>query len=210
MNGKEIIPPSAELKEGHQEGGPKKKKVFVEVGTHNLPVTWLGSKKFGKNETYIGIDASHDKIREAKEFTEQDRPQENIYFLNADAEHLPLKNASADEVFFGNVFGDPSITDQEKDKFMQEAKRILDQGGRIVIKETNTPASRQYLKHLFEKHGLKVARILETESPQWAKTVKAYDRVAAGRMSWAGSYLLFVEPLPQKQEQIKSHPASTL
>ena len=86
------------------------RKVFIEIGTNSSPATFMGNKDFKEN-TYIGIDINYDNSLRAKEATEitTEENDENLHFINADAEKLPIADSSVDELYFGNVFGDPSI-----------------------------------------------------------------------------------------------------
>lgn len=181
------------------EREPQPRRVFIEIGPASQPVTWLGSREFGENETYVAIDANPDAIREAKELTDLDQPdREHVHFIRADAQELPLKDATADEVFLGNVLGDWKILPEAKDKFIEEAKRILKENGTIVIKETSSPVERRAFTEFLQKHGLFVEREYDERSPEWREKVKPYDWVDAGERRpehpFTGKFLAFLKP----------------
>ncbi|OHA04480.1 MAG: hypothetical protein A2934_00795 [Candidatus Sungbacteria bacterium RIFCSPLOWO2_01_FULL_47_10] len=91
------------------------KRVFIEIGTRDFPVSWAGDKKFGENDIYIGLDLGVSRPWEARDNTESvDKLQDNMHFLRADASRLPVGGETTDEIFFGNVFGDPSIPFEKK------------------------------------------------------------------------------------------------
>ena len=157
----------------------KPKKVFIEVGTHDYPVSWVGKKEFGKNDIYVGLDLDEGRLREGRESTDSvGKLKKNIYFLRSDAGELPFGNETSGEVFLGNVFGDPSIPDRKKESFLKEAKRILKKGGRIIIKETNTPYSKKSLEELSQKYGFVIEKMIQLSSPEWEKEVSVYDQLA--------------------------------
>jgi len=163
---------------GEKEKELSAKRVFIEIGTGELPVTRIGNRKFNDEEMYIGIDLNPAAVQRARSHTQTQgvTPEaKNLYFLQANAEKLPVKDKSASEVFLGNVLGDPSILDAEKDKFIEETKRILKKDGVIIIKETNTPAPIEYLKNLINKHNLVEERWFGSELPGWRQNIELYD-----------------------------------
>ena len=175
------------------EKSPPLKRIFIELGTNSVPVTFLGNKTFGENETYIGIDIDPKNIAKAKEFTESIHDkQKNVYFIQADAERLPIGDHSADEVFLGNVLGDGSISLAKKEKFLEEAKRILRENGTIVIKETNSPMEIIDLDSLLKESHLYLEKSVRMEDPDWEKEIKPYHDI--GRTFNDRSYLLFLKP----------------
>lgn len=180
------------LKEQKKEEPKLPKRVFVEIGTRDFPISWVGNKKFGKNDIYAGLDLNESHLREGRENTDSaDKLQKNIYFIRADAATLPFENETTDEIFFGNVFGDPSISIQKKETFLEEAKRILKNGGNIIIKETNTPFPENSMIKLAEKHGIAIKKMVRKSSPDWKEEVDKYDKVA-GELDFAAydSYLV--------------------
>lgn len=186
------------LEKKNKEAEPQIKKVFIELGSGNAPVSWAGKKEFDENEIYVGIDRASADLLEAKERMEEvGAENKNIHFVQTNIKTLPLKNHSADEVFLGNVLGDPSIKDAEKDKFIEEAKRVLKENGRIVIKETYTPPDYKYLKDFIKKHGLSVEKGADINNPEWKELVEPYDKTSA-KSKWSGSYIVYLKPIDRK------------
>lgn len=184
------------------EEGLKQKKVFIEIGTNQLPVPWFGKRKFGEDEIYVGIEKARDDIYTAREnvrdVVEKDQ---NIHFIQAYAEKLPLQDASADEIFLGNVLGDPSISSEKKDAFIEESKRALKKGGIIIIKETNTPPTLKWINDFLKKHGLRVEQGATPESPEWKDLVLPYERTV--RVADPDSFIVFVEPIVFEESMAK-------
>ena len=138
-----------ELKKQEQkEQEPKPMRVFIDIGSGQNPVAATGLRKFYEDEIYIGIDRNINEIKTGKIVFEKDwhlkdvRPDSDkarAYFIQADATCLPLKDASASEIIFGNVFSSNNIKQDIKYKLIEEAKRVLADDGTIIIEDTNTP-----------------------------------------------------------------------
>ena len=172
----------------------KNKKVFIELGAGNIPVSWVGKREFKENEIYIGIDRASGDLEEARERTREDREENtNTHFVQADIRKLPVSDHAADEVFLGNVLGDPSIKDAEKDKFIEEAKRILKKGGKIIIEETYTPPNFKWIDDFIKRHGLFVEKGADSGNQKWKETVDPYNKIGA-KYKWSGSYIVFLKP----------------
>lgn len=155
----------------------KPHRVFVEVGTNEIPVTAMGERKFGPEDTYIGIDLT--MAEDAKRTTEAlSKQPSNYLFITAIGERLPLKEGVADELYFGNVFGDPSIPDGTKDKFLQEARRALKKDGLLIVKETNTPLDQEEMKSFLRKNMFEVEKIVTPRDADWAEATAPYDMVS--------------------------------
>ncbi|MBI3627464.1 MAG: class I SAM-dependent methyltransferase [Candidatus Sungbacteria bacterium] len=160
-----------------EEGRPR--RVFIDLGTNSLPVTAMGSREFSEDETYIGVDKSRKYARQNQELAKDDFPEnENIHFLQADAKKLPVRNESVDEVFLGNLLGSSNISEEEKNKFLQEAKRILKTGGKVIVKETNTPALPQDFVDMARRNGFILEKAVSANSPEWPEAVRPYEAVA--------------------------------
>lgn len=182
-------------REGVVEKEKSPRRVFVEVGTSEVPVPRLGTKKFSDGDIYIGVDVKKSSVRRAKEVI---RENKNIYFLQADAEQLPVGDSSTDELYFGNVFGDPSISVDEKRKFLKEAERVLKDGGRLVIKETNTPLAVDDLRELLEGRNLEQEKFLTPKDKNWNEEVKLYHKEAVDTEPWWQMYLAIFRKKEQK------------
>lgn len=192
--------------EGKEEEKPLK-RVFVEVGTHYLPIPFMGSKNFADDELYIGIEKSNKLVKEAKKNAERAYQRkknnlENIHFLQADAERLPIKNEIAEEVFLGNVLGDPSISLISKEKFLEEAKRIVKKDGVIVVKETNTPLNHDVLMKLFIDHNLQIMKeVKKSSSEEWAGASDPYQKIYVNdlQISSRNSYIVYAKEKIKKE-----------
>ena len=155
----------------------KPRRFFVEVGTNEIPVMVMGEKKFGPEDTYIGIDLM--MAKDAKQKTELFGKQPSNYlFITAQGERLPLKGETADELYFGNVFGDPSIPAGAKNKFLQEARRALKKDGLLIVKETNTPLDLNEMKELLRKNMFQAEKIVTPRDADWAEATAPYDVVS--------------------------------
>ena len=186
----------AEKKE-KKEASPR--RVFVEVGTHQMPVPLLGSRKFEENDVYIGIDIKKHRVKEARRRVERLRPENRkARFISADAEHLPLKDSSVDELYFGNVLGVPSISEEDRIKFLDEAERVLRKEGRLIIKETNTPLAVDDLRELLEGRSLEQEKFLTPKDKDWNEEVELYHRGAAKTEPWWRMYLAIFRKNEQK------------
>lgn len=184
-----------------QREDSKPKRVFIELGTHAYPVPILGSRKFKEDETYIGIDIDPKKIKQAAEGTKEQKDMSggSFFFLQADAAGLPIKDKTTDEVFVGNMFGDGSISEATKEKLLQESKRILKDGGVIIINETITPLPSAKMKHFIIKEGLEIIKQVNKNSAEWEKTLVEYDMdYIKNDLANKNSYTLFLKIEEQK------------
>ncbi len=156
----------------------KFKKIFIEIGTNILPITFVGGKRIKNSEIYIGLDKNLENIKQAKKISDSikdfKKHKGKIFFINADATHLPFKENFADELYFGNVFGDPSISLSDKIKFIKEAIRVLKQGGIIIIKEDNTPIDMEILKKLLNSEGFDIKKIVKPTDANWHEELNLY------------------------------------
>jgi ubiquinone/menaquinone biosynthesis C-methylase UbiE len=182
------------------------KKVFVEIGTSYSPITVRGNRVFGKDELYIGLDIDPRNIENAKKATENIGGQENKNFITADASSLPLTDGSAQEIFIGNVFGDPRIPLTTKEKFLSEAKRVLSEEGKIIILETTTPANFLELKTILNKEGFKLEKVIrpdvghkidgyKKEDLEWEQSVAPFKIKMTNYSS--SHFLLYVKKIPE-------------
>lgn len=175
----------------------KPKRVFVEIGTGTLPLPRSGKREFGEDEIYVGIDIDWHNLAEGKGKTEQSHhdTKEKYFFVNADAKELPLRGESADEIFFRNVFGDPSITKSDKLHFLKEARRILVSGGTLVVKETSTPLDRNILTAILGESGFNIEKAIDETSGYFSARVK-HEREFLRPDQWSHPYIIFAKKLP--------------
>jgi len=123
--------------------------VYVEIGFGMDAAAIRGNRKFDKRQ-YIGFDAvvGHyalegdtpypDALREEVETLNRrvasERPGEHIQFNVADGENLDLPDGSVREVFMSNVLNAPDILLAAKRKLISESARVLEKGGRLVVR----------------------------------------------------------------------------
>ena len=170
-------------------------RVFVEVGTNELPITFIGKRQFeSENDMYIGIDVKKSEVISARQMHEFGPKGQHAIFMQASAEQLPLKNESVGEIFFGNVFGDPSILIPEKGTFLSEAERVLKQDGQLVIKETNTPLNIKKLRELLAGRSFHEDRMLTPEDKSWKEEIQKYESIAFGARD---SYLMYLKKIAE-------------
>lgn len=148
------------------------KYIVVEIGCGVRPsiINRLESeiKKFHENPNhwYFGVDVNEGDVADAKEGLEfwkeenSSEGAERIKFIKASGTNLPFKSATVSEVVFENVMGDPRIHVEDRKQMLQEALRILKEGGEMRMLEDTTPAVSQrqgLLKHAEELFGKPVA-----------------------------------------------------
>lgn len=174
---KELI--SQEKPASSKKEEEKEQKIFLEVGTWEAPATFLGDMEFNEGDRYIGIDINKENVRRARINTPGEG--ENIDFMQADAKKIPLKSESASEVYLGNVLGDPRILNEDKVKFLQEAERVLEGEGKLVIKENNTPIKMEDLKKILKETGLELKKVIRPMDKEWDEEIKKYHKADMGR-----------------------------
>jgi len=161
---------------------------------------WIGSEtpeeRQRLNNRYGGIGASGSLLRGKKmDERQMDVLKEvtnvKLDYVKCDAGHIPLGDASVNEVYLANVFGAPGfITKQENNKvnMLKEIRRVLKEGGEFIIAETYTPsialkgvnrdsgrinfgkALREFVDD-FTNYGFKIKSV---EFPRFSQ--EAYDR----------------------------------
>jgi ubiquinone/menaquinone biosynthesis C-methylase UbiE len=154
---------------GTEGGGEKKpRRVFIEIGAKRLPFPFWGKRKIGENEIYVDIDLDPQSVVSAKNLVEgypKERGEGRHYFVRGDAKNIPLADASADEVFMGNILGEElHIGFEDKKKFISEAMRVLNKDGRLIIKETTTPLDYEKLQALLAGTGFSVEKVWDKSS----------------------------------------------
>lgn len=179
-----------QLEAESREENDKKERVFVEMGTGRIPVPFLGSKQFKDNERYIGVELDKESLKEARERVERVAvDEERIDFVEANGERLPLRSSSVDEFFLGNVLGDPRVAGGSKEKFIEEAERVLKKGGRLIIKENNTPLEISELRKLLKDRKLELEKFLTPKDKNWSEEIQKYHKVASGADPWWPIYV---------------------
>lgn len=87
----------------------KRKKIFLEIGTGQVPVALLpnGRKFDPKTEEYIGIDSELQNVESNRDaLTILDDTRGNIFFETWKGQEIDLPDKTVDEVFMGNVVGE--------------------------------------------------------------------------------------------------------
>lgn len=165
----------------------EKGKVILDVHIGTFPLGALGNREVSKDDKYIGIEPDESKLTTAGFHLENmhEGKELNLVLVNARGEQMPVKDSSVDEVLFRNVLGNPSTFDFSKfrmggeetydeyqrerqeqvQRLVKESKRVLKQGGKIIIAETVTPSEAQLCTSFFtEDDELKVTKF--TNSPE--------------------------------------------
>ena len=158
-------------------------RLFVEIGTSYNPATFQGRRAFGESDIYIGFDKDMRTVQQGKEKNDwvSDRHGKNVFFAAGDGTEMPLKNESADELYFGNVFGDPGAERQEDfhKRLLTEAQRLLRNTGTLIIGETNTPHELESLTKKLQESGFEVESVLHGADPAWESEMRQYSTPAA-------------------------------
>ena len=123
--------------ESHGTSREQEKYVILEIGViGGTPFFIVGDRKLKNNETYLAIDKRKDAAQQAKDVMKR----ENAAAIVADAEKMPLKDESVNEVVCTNLFGNINSFIQTKyPEVLKEAVRVLKKGGKLIINETYTP-----------------------------------------------------------------------
>ncbi|MDB5165137.1 MAG: hypothetical protein JWM00_27 [Candidatus Saccharibacteria bacterium] len=122
---------------------------YVEIGFGMDSAAMLGDRKFDSKQ-YVGVDAVlgqyalesgqpytqalHAETEMLTARVEDERPGEHIKFSVAEGEHLDMPDESVREVFMSNVLNAPDISIADKRKLLAETSRILEKGGRLVVR----------------------------------------------------------------------------
>lgn len=182
-----------------KEGSPKYKSVFVDFGSGHNPVAESHPERFSGDTLYIGVDYDEEALKSGQQkFLDKisgsklDQPA-NVLFVRAEKGALPFGDQSVSELHFGNVFGEPyhlefkkderpeqvfEIKDKEKvSTFIQDAHRILNDGGVLSILETYTPvdSNEKVLKEVLKENGFKIDRIVRGRDPEFKIELQKYN-----------------------------------
>jgi ubiquinone/menaquinone biosynthesis C-methylase UbiE len=196
--------------------------VTVEFGTGDMPLFEIqDAHTFNTQNLYIGVNIDSkqhkflaDKIKEFDGFAVLSEKNKD-----GNIDKLPIPDESVDTVFIANVFGEPDSqhimepfknsdglykgnTDiNSKIETLSEAKRLLKEGGRIVILENNTPYKAGFsgnynsMVELLENSGFQIADAVNQKDADWAELVVHFAKPAEW---WSySSYLV----IAQKTEQ---------
>lgn len=109
----------------------------------------------GKAKLVVGVDISLGLLLKAKRYASK-----NVFIVQADADHLPLRDDLFNAVFSFTVLQNmpnPSET-------LTEIKRLTRVDGRIVLTGLKKAFGFQKFMDLVENHGLKLAAFLDEDA----------------------------------------------
>lgn len=117
--------------------GLKAGEVVVDLGSGAGIDVFLAAKRVGKSGRVIGIDMTDEMLAKARKNA---AGYDNVEFLKGDIEErMPLEDGTADAVISNCVI---NLT-TDKVRAFSEVKRILKDGGRMVISDLVTDAEAQ-------------------------------------------------------------------
>lgn len=145
----------------------ERKRFILEVGTGARPFPTTGERMIETHEYYIGINPGKEEaLRLPKTLLRKDSKHTGEHdMFAADGRFLPFTDTSISEILFRNVFDSPDperrehITTiyipEDQRKTIQEARRVLKDGGLLVVAQTYTPhrAPFKEIKKLVETEG---------------------------------------------------------
>jgi demethylmenaquinone methyltransferase/2-methoxy-6-polyprenyl-1,4-benzoquinol methylase len=146
------------------------KENILDIGTGTGEILRKINKKY-KNKLLIGVDISENMLKRAKEKI----PDAN--FIKADAENLPFKEKSIDNIFYSLTF-----RHLDSEKQINQCKNILKTNGTVSILDLNRS---KFLIFLFEKLFKPVGKIIFSEeeynyfleSLKYAKKIEEIENI---------------------------------
>jgi len=144
--------------------------VFLDAGCGDGYFSIEASLRLGKHSKIIAVDI-HKESLEKLEKEIEDKGIKNIKIISADiTKRLPLEDESVDIYFVSNVLH--GFDEEEKQKVIEEAKRVLKKRGKIVVIEFKKEAmsigpplkiriSEKELSQLLKKHGFQLEKTYE-------------------------------------------------
>ena len=167
--------------------GPK--RIFVEIGNGFSSVARVGGLEFKDNNYYVGVDLGqkdHSKGVSSK----------NVFFVEAKGQNLPFENSSVDEIFLGNVLGDPDIHTDVLGSILSQAKRALKKGGVLIILETYTPRrdlGYRTVDYVLGHRGFKKIREVKFGDPDFKQEMDKYYGPSLPHMLQDREFISFFE-----------------
>lgn len=111
-------------------GAIEKGDTVVDLGSGAGFDCFLAAEKVGKKGKVIGIDMTKEMIKKARK-NKKDREVENVEFILAEIENIPLEENSVDIIISNCVIN----LSPDKDKVFEEAYRILKEDGEIYVSD---------------------------------------------------------------------------
>ena len=105
---------------------------------------------------------------------------DNFYFVEADGRNLPIADGSVDEVYIGNLFGEPARNQNAKLEIFLELKMIISENGQVVVVETLTPKATPFsldeLPALLDQNGFEIVDLVtQDDEEKWKKEIAQYN-----------------------------------
>ncbi|MFT4532074.1 MAG: hypothetical protein ACI9T8_000082 [Candidatus Saccharimonadales bacterium] len=198
--------------------------VMVEIGHHGTPIAEQQPFPFVNGRYFLGIESwmrtgNMEPISSLQgEVVNTD--DQNIHFVTHvpsgrtfwddhygrgllyegpyDA-RMPLVSGFANEVFAGNVFGDPQLAFDSVINLVSEVGRLTSPSGVIVARETYTPQYADILKanYLAERTGVEAIGIVCPETEGWDMLENTYEhpKNRTGAKPNPGSNYIFMRPV---------------
>jgi ubiquinone/menaquinone biosynthesis C-methylase UbiE len=170
------------------ELGKQKKRVFIDLGSGQIPSVFWGDREYKGADYYIGIDNRGEMIHSARSLGDVvpnkenfARAGKNILLIKGDvAKGLPFRDNSVDEVLMSNIMGEFSI--KYVGDFFIEARRVLKPDGFLIILETQTPnvtvdwRDSQGVDHIAAKYNFKKVREVRKGDTDFLIEASKYDK----------------------------------
>ncbi len=155
-----------------EKRGLKPRKIYLDLGNFVFPFPETGLKEILADEMYVGVDI--------KQHLDNSHYPNNFHFVEADGRDLPIADGSIDEVYVGNLFGEPSRDQSLKLELLPELKRILSENGQVVVAETLTPKAATFsldeLPALLDKQGFEIIDLVtQDDEEKWKKEIAQYN-----------------------------------
>lgn len=145
-----------------------------------------------KNVFFIDHDLGGDPFYEHGNADNQPRPSKMFSGNYNPTTALPQE--VADEVFLGNVFGDPHVSNYQENtaRLLDEVTRLTLPGGKIIIRETITPEHCYSLDRVSRESSLKEVAYIEPGSAEWDMMEETFNG-AQDSFRNHGSFYLVLE-----------------
>ncbi len=155
-----------------EKRGLKPRKIYLDLGNFVFPFPETGLKEIPADEMYVGVDL--------KQALPNSMYPNNFHFVEADGRNLPLADGSIDEVYVGNLFGEPSRGQKSKLEILPELNRILSENGQVVVAETLTPKATPFsleeLPGILDKEGFEIVDLVtQDDEEKWKKEISQYN-----------------------------------